>query len=81
MIKRIKVKLCKWFGHKWVYSFNNSSAYTTKTEIRHCKRCNQTQQWYKLIALNKKGYKELWMNMITYTDKGAKNKLKHKYQK
>jgi len=73
--------ICKYFGHKWIYSFILSSTNQDHTNIRVCSRCKQNQYWKKDIALFKYDILEYWSNMITYTDLGAKEKLGNKYQK
>ena len=74
-MKRLKQFLCETFGHRWLYGFGRS---TSRIDIRTCKTCNRIDYWTELWTLG--GTKELWMMMVTYTDKGAKEKLGKKYQ-
>ena len=81
-MKKLNKLICKYFGHKWIYSFIPSDINQDKTDIRTCSCCNEIEYWKKYTFLFKNNHiTEYWSCMITYTGKGAKEKLGDKYQK
>lgn len=65
----MKNLICKLFGHKWNYHIFTANG-IPKQDIRVCRVCSKTQQ-YKWHLTSK-----VWMNLVQYTEKGAKEECK-----
>lgn len=68
----MKTILCNLFGHWWKYFFTQSDSHSRRTDIRVCKCCGYAQHYKQIFSFNKPSGEYVWMNMIGYTKKGAK---------
>jgi hypothetical protein len=73
LVGAVMVRFCSVFGHTWVYSFTCSDAHNKECNIRRCKVCGKLQH-HKQIASFQPNGEWVWMNMISYTKLGAKNR-------
>ena len=65
-------KLCNLFGHWWKYYCSPSDLHSSRTDIRICKCCGSVQH-YKQIFLFSQKEEYIWIYMIGFTKKGAKD--------
>jgi hypothetical protein len=65
--------LDKIFGHKWSYYKTTPMDGSDVIYLRHCSRCNITQQFRKEFCTLPAG----WYTLVQFTDYGAKKHLKN----
>jgi len=71
----MKKFICRIFGHKWFYYVLAIPNYRFH-EIRVCSRCGLGQHWKEVSP----GAYKIWINMVQYTDQGARTNVE-RYEK
>jgi hypothetical protein len=77
--RKIGAFLCSKFGHRFNYYkvdgfIFDREGHSYTNSVRFCTRCKVAQQYKTLPTIGKIEY--VWMNLVSYTDLGAKKYVK-----